>query len=131
MAMTECKRCMLDTNIFNRVVEEKLYASTLDGCRVFATPVQVRELSATTNADKRKRLLSAFETLEPKEVIPSAVWDDGNWDHATFSSEDGLYEKLSERLSELDARDKKKRGTEFNLSRDVRIAEASIRNDRS
>jgi hypothetical protein len=57
----------------------------------------------------------------------SAVWDDSPWDGASWAAEDGMFEKISNFLAELDRRGGKgNRG--FNQSRHVRIAEAATRN---
>jgi hypothetical protein len=115
---------MLDTNVFNRVVDGDVPLSAFNGRRLFATSVQITELSETPDVARRNELLSVFQTLSPELKIATAVWDDSELDCANWSEEDGLFENMLARLSELD-RGKKKR--EFNLSRDVRIAEEAIR----
>jgi hypothetical protein len=119
------KRLMLDTNIFNRVVDKQLNVSVFNGCRLFATSVQMEELRRTGDAAQRNELLSVFQNLAPERKIATGVWDDSPWGDAAWSAEDGLYERLTRALTELDRRKRKLRSA--NLSRDVRIAEAAIR----
>jgi predicted nucleic acid-binding protein len=117
---------MLDTNVFNRVVDGDVPLSAFNGRQLFATSVQMKELLATADVVRRNDLLSVFQTLSPELKMTTAVWDDSEWDCARWPEEDGLFEKMLARLTDLDRR-KKKRGKEFNLSRDVRIAEEAIR----
>jgi hypothetical protein len=118
---------MLDTNVFNAVADGSLRRHSFARRRIFASHVQERELAQTGDTQRRGQLLSEFNWIRPDSVSVTAVWDDSPWDGASWAAEDGMFEQISNRLVELDRRaGKRNRG--FNQSRDVRIAEAAIRN---
>jgi predicted nucleic acid-binding protein len=120
------KGYMLDTNVFNAVAAGSLPRHSLAGRRIFASHVQERELAQTGDAQRRGQLLSEFTRIRPNSVSVTAVWDDSPWDSASWAAEDGMFEQISCRLVKLDRR-AGKRNKGFNQSRDVRIAEAAIR----
>lgn len=121
------KKYMLDTNVFNHVLDEQITLDKFMGKVLFATHVQHDELERTLDPDRRKALLSIFHQIEA-EVIPTetAIWGDSKWGRAKWSNGDGLYEKLLARIKELDGNSRRNKSS-INQSRDARIAETAIR----
>ena len=123
------KAVMLDTVIFNRVLDGVLSVTTLGQCRLMATHVQHAELSETPEPGRRDELLKTFEVVSA-EVGPveTAVWDVVGWDQAKWSAEDGMFEHLFAAVQEED-RKRGKRKRRINQIRDALIAETAIKND--
>lgn len=77
---------VLDTNIFNRVLDGRFKLSTLpDACSFVATKIQVRELEAASEP-RRAALLATFAEVAPDLApaafsldIPGAGLDEGEW----------------------------------------------------
>jgi rRNA-processing protein FCF1 len=126
MALTS-KTVMLDTNVFNDILSDKLSLQDLGGYSVIATHVQRDELGLTPDLVRRAALLRVFASSQPAMVpTETSIWGDSSWGEAKWSSGDGVYDKLLARVAELD----KKRGNKkrpFNQSRDARIAETSLK----
>jgi len=120
---------MLDTNLFNGLVDGQMSIDVLQGKTLLATHIQLDELNATSNPTRRAKLVSMFE-LVSAETIPTStsVWDDTPWDEGKWSDQDNLYEKILAELQKLD-KAAGKRPTGMNQSRDVRISETAIKND--
>lgn len=120
---------MLDTNLFNKLVDSEFAIETLENKRVVVTHVQRDELARTTNNERSGLLLAAFNEIDPEKISTrTSIWGDTLWGQGNWSDEDGLYEKMLVRLKELDAASGKK-PEGLNQSRDVRIAETAIKND--
>lgn len=112
---------MLDTNIFNRVLDGQVCIDVFSKNSIYITHIQHDELEATNNALRRKQLLEIFHLIK-KEKIPteSAIFDISRFDECKFS--DGI---LCEQIKkELDAVEKKP-----NNIQDALIAETSIENN--
>jgi predicted nucleic acid-binding protein len=112
--------CILDTNVFNRIVEESVRLDGIPGCAEFyATHVQLDELRATPQDNpKREKLLAAFQQVGP-HLLPteSFCWDVSRFDNAKWS--DGqLFKSLK---ASLDAKKKRTSNTQ-----DALIAEVAI-----
>jgi predicted nucleic acid-binding protein len=119
---------MLDTNIFNNLLDGKYPRSILAGRRLMITRVQSAELRKTKNALRRVELLTQLDELNPEVVLAeSAAFDveGAGWGQAKWNDGTGLFQKLQERLQALDRR---KRPTLLNQVRDILIAEAAIEN---
>jgi predicted nucleic acid-binding protein len=118
---------MLDTNVFNDVADGKISLEAFDSHRVFATHVQLDELSAS-KSERAAALLKEFERIGPTEVsTTSATWDASKWDQSGWTPEDGCYQKISARLHELDVQAGKKHRDWKNPVRDALIADTAIR----
>ena len=136
---------MLDTNVFNHVLEGKIDVAKLAGLRLRATHIQRDELGNTPDQKKREALLSIFESLTVEKapttsavvgvsvvgaacpgssgIVPteSSVWGVSRWGAAKWSADNGIFTGMRQ---ELDALNKKKR----NNVHDILIAETSVRN---
>jgi len=136
---------MLDTNVFNDVLDGKIDIASLEGRRLIATHIQRDEISNTKNETRREALLSVFEfiteSLAPTTsavagisvadgccassdgIVPteSAVWDVSRWGQAKWGANDDIFEGMRR---ELNALNKEK----MNNNQDILIAETSIRN---
>lgn len=65
-------RYMLDTNIFNRILDGKFALSALPtGSSFVATEVQIEELKCTSNQVRRTKLLEVFEEIAP-DIVPAS-----------------------------------------------------------
>lgn len=118
---------MLDTNVFNSIANGE--ATWIAGSKIFATHVQRDELLRTKDSTRRQQLLQIFTDVGPASIhTETAIWDDSRWDEAKWSAEDGVYEQLSARITELDGLKGKKRNQSLNISRDARIAETALKN---
>ena len=52
---------MLDTNVFNGVFDGKISITSCASLHLLATRIQIAELRATNNTERRENLLTAFE----------------------------------------------------------------------
>ena len=123
------KGFMLDTNLFNGLVDGKASLNVFRGKTLLATHVQLDELNATSDITRREKLVSMFKLVQAGTLPTStSVWDDTPWDGGNWSDNDNLYNDM---LADLRKRDKAagKRPKGLNQSRDVRIAETAIKND--
>ena len=136
---------MLDTNVFNHVLEGKIDVANLKGLRLMATHIQRDELGNTPDQTKREALLSIFESLTVERapttsavvgisvvgaacpgssgIVPteSAVWGISRWGAAKWTAANDTFTGMRQ---ELDALNKKKR----NNGQDILIAETSVLN---
>jgi predicted nucleic acid-binding protein len=124
--IAEPQAYMLDTNVFNDVLDEKLSLASFAGVRLLVTGVQADELRNTKNVKRREELCATFEEIEPETVpaesfcfnIEGAGWDQANWNDGS-----GTFEKMLHHLRCLD--DKKKKPC--NQIRDIVIGETAIK----
>lgn len=121
---------MLDTVIFNRLLANPDKLERLLKFKLYATHVQLDELSQTPQKQKKKQLIGVFEKVDA-ETLPttSAAWDVSDWDQAGWGNSDGLYETLLNTLEIADKNAKKKHRDPKNRHRDVLIAETAIRHN--
>jgi len=56
---------MLDTNVFNDVLDGKISPMALTGRRLLVIGVQAAELNATRNSERRAALRAVFEEISP------------------------------------------------------------------
>ena len=114
---------MLDTTVFNHIVRDDVDLSSLpENATFLVTHIQLNEIQATRNEEKRQRLLRVFAEVPSKQVpTESAVWGVSEWGEAKWGKEDGLFEAM---LASLNNRNESKE----NNGKDVLIAETAIRN---
>jgi len=137
---------MLDTNVFNHVLDGRINIDDLDGLTFAATHIQSDELRNTKDEIRRAKLLGIFSRLiehpEPTNtfvagvsvaggarvgsggMVPteSAIWGVSRWGEAKWGVGDGIFTGMRQ---ELDALNKGKR----NNVHDALIAETAIRNN--
>ena len=115
---------MLDTNVFNHILDEKFDIANLKGLRLKATHIQWDEIGNTKDQGRKDALLSIFEFLT-EETTPttSAVFGISVFGAACpgSSGADNIFPGMHQ---ELGALNKKKRSN----VRDILIAETSVRN---
>jgi predicted nucleic acid-binding protein len=118
---------MLDTSVFNKLIDQKISPSPFAGRRVLSTGIQVGELRATLNEKRKTTLLDVFTEVAPVPTFASsfafgvegagfgqALWNDGT-------------EQVEKMLARLETLDGKKRKN-VNQTKDVLIAETAIKN---
>lgn len=112
---------LLDTNIFNHLVEGKIQKTDLPlEFPIFVTTVQYDEIAKCSDIQKRTDLYSWIQILSDHTApLETLVWDVGHLDNAKFG-EGELYQKL---LLSLEA--KKKRKNNANIH-DALIGEVAI-----
>jgi predicted nucleic acid-binding protein len=118
---------MLDTTLFNDVLDGKVSVTPSASRRLLVTGIQASELRATKNEIRRAALLAAFEELNPSVALTSSFAFDiegAGWDEACWNDGSGNYERMLKRLKELDPGTK----DSLNQTRDILIAETTIKN---
>lgn len=81
---------MLDTNVFDYIVDEDLKMDVADAVELFVTNVQVSEIKNVPDDDRRMRLQRALKSLPHTElVVSSPFWEDAlHWnDDAVWQDE--------------------------------------------
>jgi predicted nucleic acid-binding protein len=117
---------LLDTNVFNDVLDGKIPLSRLAGRRLFATHIQRDELNNTPDQQRRAALAECFERVAAEELSTSgAMLDVSRWDQGEWNDDD-LLDKMSPVLTDLDKRAGKKRRAD-NQARDLLIAATAIK----
>lgn len=118
--------CMLDTQVFDRVLDGKISLAAFRGWRVLVTGIQRDELSKAKEP-RRTELLVTFEAISP-EVVPASSFafdiEGAGWGQACWNDGSETFEKMRARLRELDSKNK----NALNQERDILIAETSIKN---
>jgi predicted nucleic acid-binding protein len=125
--MTEDKSYMLDTNVFNRLLDQKISTSLFAGHHVIATGIQASELKATRNDERRASLLGVFKEVAPVPTLASTFALDiegAGFDQAYWNDGTGRFEKTLARLEALDRTNNRS----ANQTRDILIAETAIKN---
>ncbi len=126
---------MLDTNVFNDALKGEIAASAFVGRRLLVTGIQAAELRATKDTTKQAALLVTFEEVKPI-VLPASsfAWgiEGAGWDQAEWNDGSGNFEKMRDRLRQLDKESGKKKKVPLeqvlNQERDIFIAETAIKN---
>lgn len=138
-------KVMFDTNVFNRILDGIVSVEALAGhVEIFATHIQLDELSRTKNQERRAALGSVFAAVVTEAVptdsfvldvsrlgqarlggdrlVPTAssVYGVSRYGQASYSADDNLYAALKARLDSLN------RAKPNNLQ-DALIAETSIK----
>lgn len=114
---------MLDTNIFNRLVEGRLTIRDLPGdVKFFATSIQLQELNATKNIGRRAILIDKFSEVSPKiDPIETSLWGYASYGESAWGAEGKYFAQIK---YELDALNNNK----ANNAADALIGEASLSN---
>ena len=112
---------ILDTNAFNRALDADMDPAVLARRgELYVTHIQHNELHATTNVERRQRLLGIFAEIE-QAVVPTAaaVWGISEYGGAEFGNAGGAYDTM---LESLNARN---RGRQNN-AQDILIAVTAL-----
>jgi predicted nucleic acid-binding protein len=114
---------MFDTNVFNRILDGKIDVAALPNDKpCFVTHIQRNEIESTKNPERRKALLDTFHSVDKTQVpTQSAYWDLSEWDAAKWSAEDGVIEKIVEKLNA-------KNNSKKNNGLDALISETALKN---
>ena len=116
---------MFDTNIFNRILDGAIDIFELRGrVHFYATHIQLDELKATSNDQRRQELLAVFEEVVESNQIPTESFflDVSQLDQATLGDEENdLCSRIKE---ELNKRNKNK----TNNIQDSLITETAMKN---
>ncbi len=113
---------MLDTNIFNKVLNGSLILDHEPEDEYFATDIQYSELSKTKNLQKRNNLQETFKSLVRNEIpTESFIMDFSIMDSGAKLGDGKIYSEIKTSLDE-------KNEKENNLQ-DALIGEAAIKND--
>jgi predicted nucleic acid-binding protein len=117
---------MLDTNVFNDLLDQKISPSLFAGYDVIATGIQLDELKATQRDERRASLIKVFNGVAPVQIPASSFALDiegAGFGQAYWNDQTGRIEDM---LASLQAKDGKHKGK--NQLRDVLIAETAIKN---
>jgi rRNA-processing protein FCF1 len=111
---------MLDTNIFNIVVNQNISLPQKKDYKYFSTEVQYIEINKTKNKDRREFLLNTFNLINP-EIINSetALWGEFSWGERKFGYVSSDFIKIKEILDILEYKK--------NNKEDALIAEITIK----
>jgi predicted nucleic acid-binding protein len=122
---------MLDTNAFNRVLDQRLCIPKHGQFSLLATRVQIGELNSTGDEKRRGDLISTFKEVAPTVALTASLAfgiEGAGWDQACWNDCTGTYERMLERLKQLDANKKKRPGKDgLAPDRDILIAETAIK----
>jgi hypothetical protein len=128
---------MFDTNVFNHVLHGNIPLPALAGKRILSTGVQRDELNKTKEPPgRREELLEIFDKIAPEIMHASSFLfgvEGAGFDQACWNDGSGNFDKMLNRLCELDDTNKRKRKLDkeklkLNQLRDVSIAETAIKN---
>jgi rRNA-processing protein FCF1 len=122
---------MLDTNVFNAVVDNNISLAAFARCRLLVIGVQMAELAATKRAPRREALLAIAVEINPTTLLASSFAfgiEGAGFDQACWNDGSGTFQKMLDRLRQLDAEKKKKSRDKLNPDRDILIAETAIKN---
>jgi len=118
---------MLDTNIFNRRVQEKIGANALHGAHLYVTHNQWDEIQQTPGEDKRNQLMEIFQQVGAyEEQTASFFLGISVLNKAKLSGRSSLFNAMLTRLIELDKEDGKTPPLD-NQRRDILIAQTAIK----
>ncbi len=118
---------MLDTNVFNAVLDGRALPTSLVGGSLLVTGIQAAELRATEKPERRAALLAVYEEIRPTSLAASSFAFDiegAGFDQAYWNDGSGNFEKMLARLRQLDPKNK----SAPNQVRDILIAETAIKN---
>jgi rRNA-processing protein FCF1 len=117
---------LLDTNVFNRILDGLCEPCLFEKYQIFVTHIQRDELAATGNDKRRSELMRIFHSIPTTQAsTETSIWNDTPWNEGMWSSDNGVYDVLFKRIQELDRKSKNK---SLNQSRDARIADVAIAN---
>lgn len=114
---------MFDTNVFNKILDGGIDVGPLLSDKpYFVTHIQRNEIENTKSPERREALLNTFHSVEKTQVpTESAYWGVSEWGAAKWSAEDGVIEKIIEKLN---AKNKNKK----NNGLDALISETALKN---
>jgi predicted nucleic acid-binding protein len=135
--MGEGQAYMLDTNVFNKVVKDNNPLAAFAGRRLLVIGVQMAELAATKCAPRREALLAIAKEIKPTTLRASSFAfgiEGAGFDEACWNDGSGTFQKMLDRLRQLDTKTKKNRkkksdeDEDLNPDRDILIGETAIKN---
>jgi hypothetical protein len=104
--MHQQKKYMLDTNVFNDVLDGSLAPAKFAGYAMFVTGIQADELNATTKpAGRREALCATFERIPSTPLLASSFACDiegAGFGQAYWNDGSGRFEQMLSRLQALD-----------------------------
>jgi predicted nucleic acid-binding protein len=118
---------MLDTTVFNDLLDGKLSFEFLANHRLLVTGIQADELHRTSDPKRRAKLFATYEVVNPSKVLAASFALDiegAGLDQAYWNDGSGKFEKMLYRLRELDSGK-----SNLNQLRDILIAETAIKNN--
>jgi predicted nucleic acid-binding protein len=119
---------MLDTNVFNGVLDGRALPPSLANQRLLVTGIQADELRATEKPERRASLLAICEEILPTSLPASSFAfgiEGAGFGQAYWNDGSGNFEKMLTRLRQLDPKNKSAQ----NQMRDILIAETAIKNE--
>jgi hypothetical protein len=125
----QSERYLLDTNVFNALLDDEIPLSAFTDRCLFVTHVQLDELKNTQDVGRREKLLACFSGIAPNQLLTSgAIWDVSKWDEAEWP-EDDLLERMRPVLESLDKkkRNRAKNNNNYNQNADLLGAATAVR----
>ncbi|MGO8754747.1 MAG: type II toxin-antitoxin system VapC family toxin [Gallionellaceae bacterium] len=113
-------RYVVDTNVFNRLVDGRTDIATLPSdAELVATHIQIDEINRTTDTERRAQLFLKFAKIAPA-ILPteSGVWGTSRWGESKCSNG----QRLNSIISALDQKRKKPNNKEDALIAEVAMA---------
>jgi hypothetical protein len=98
---------MLDTTVFNDLLEQKISPSLFAGYHVIATGIQLDELRATPTEETRTSLLNVFEEVAPVPTLTSSFAFDiegAGFGQAYWNDRTGRFQNMLASLKALEVR---------------------------
>lgn len=125
MRKTSQKGYLLDTTVFNDILDDNLSADLFANSLLFVTHIQLDQIDRTSNEIRKNQLLRTFKMVSAEKLpTASAVFDVSRWDEASWS--DGvLFQAILDKLQATDGKRKAKNYT--GQLADGLIAETAIR----
>jgi len=124
---------MLDTDVFNHVIDGRVDPALFRGRRLIVVGVQADEFTRCSDPGRTARLKEWFEQLAPVTVLASAFMFDvegAGLDQAYWSQDPDRVQAMYDRLAELDRdmclKKRRKQKDPLNQWRDVAIADTAI-----
>jgi rRNA-processing protein FCF1 len=119
-------RFMFDTNIFNRILDEKIDINNFSKKEYdyFVTHVQYDELNKTRDSERRKKLLKVFKSLHKKEIATESCLMNISKMNKSKMGNGNLHKKILSELQKLEGKKKSK----HNQPIDALIVETSLSN---
>ena len=127
--MSQVPVYMLDTNVFNHVLDGKVDLARLGKARFVVTGIQRDELEKTPHETRPVALLALFDAVNPAVMLSTTFAfgiEGAGWGQALWNDGSGTVERMRARLKDLDSR-KTRRKHFLNQERDTLIAETAIK----
>jgi len=119
---------MLDTNIFNHILNENMQINLPPEFNYYITHIQFDELNSTRIEERKSKLLKIFKEIDKEEILTESATVGISRVGKSKISDNELFEKLLFELQKLDKENGKKKRWE-NQKRDILIAETCIKNN--